>query len=212
MKIYEVTDARFRKYGKIISNIDFSALVEKMKQTPVPEDVVYEPSIPEFEELPVAKEIQRVFYGELPIQIGYCNGHNTLLNAVEYHRSSEINVAVTDAVLILGLESDVEADFTYDTAKMEAFRVPAGTAVEVYATTLHYAPCHVEPQGFQVSVILPKGTNYPLEEAHAAGEANMNEDALLTAKNKWLIGHAEGGLAEGSFIGLKGKNLNLNED
>ena len=36
---------------------------------------------------------------------------------------------------------DVEADHTYDTSKMEAFLVPAGTAVEVYATTLHYAPC-----------------------------------------------------------------------
>ena len=187
MQIYEVTDARFRKYGKVIRNIDFSALTEAMKKTPVPSDVVYEPSIAELEALPVAKEIEKVFYGELPIQIGYCNGHNVLLNAVEYHRSSEINLAATDAVLILGSEADVTDDFTYETSKMEAFRIPAGTAVEVYATTLHYAPCHVDDAGFQVAVILPKGTNYPLDEAHAGGE-----DALLTAKNKWLIGHAEG--------------------
>ena len=52
----------------------------------------------------MAKEIEKIFYGELPIQIGYCNGHNELLNAVEYHRSSEINLAATDAVLILGSE------------------------------------------------------------------------------------------------------------
>ena len=97
-------------------------------------------------------------------------------------------------------------DFTYETSKMEAFRIPAGAAVEVYATTLHYAPCHVDDAGFQVAVILPKGTNYPLDEAHAGGE-----DALLTAKNKWLIGHAEGGLPEGSHIGLIGKNLNVRE-
>ena len=174
--------------------------------TPVPEDVVYEPQIEEFMKLPVAEEIRRVFYGELPIQIGYCNGHNTRLNAVEYHRSSEINVAATDAVLLLGLEADVEEDFSYDTAKMEAFLVPAGTAVELYATTLHYAPCHVKEGGFQVAVILPAGTNYPLEETHANGE-----DALITAKNKWLIGHAEGGLPEGSFLGLKGKNLDITE-
>ena len=86
MQIYEVTDTRFRKYGKVIRNIDFSALTEAMKKTPVPSDVVYEPSIAELEALPVAKEIEKVFYGELPIQIGYCNGHNVLLNAVEYHR------------------------------------------------------------------------------------------------------------------------------
>lgn len=43
MQIYEVTDTRFRKYGKVIRNIDFSALTEAMKKTPVPSDVVYEP-------------------------------------------------------------------------------------------------------------------------------------------------------------------------
>lgn len=204
MKIYDVTDERFRKYGKVVKNIGFSSLVEAMKQTQVPEDVVYEPRIEAFMKLPLADEIRRVFYGELPIQIGYCNGHNTKLNAVEYHRSSEINVAATDAVLLLGLEADVEEDFTYDTAKMEAFLIPAGTAVELYATTLHYAPCHVSEKGFQVSVILPEGTNYPLEGTHAGGE-----DALLAAKNKWLIGHPEGGLPEGSFIGLKGENLDI---
>ena len=84
MQIYEVTDTRFRKYGKVIRNIDFSALTEAMKKTPVPSDVVYEPSIAELEALPVAKEIEKVFYGELPIQIGYCNGHN-VHNAVWSH-------------------------------------------------------------------------------------------------------------------------------
>lgn len=206
MQIYELTDERFRKYGRVIRNIDFSTLVGKMKKTPIPEGVVYEPAIPELEALPVAKEIADRFYGELPIQIGYCNGHNVLLNAVEYHRSSEINVAATDAVLMLGLLSDVTDDFTYETARMEAFRVPAGTAVEVYATTLHYAPCHASEGGFQVAIVLPKGTNYPLETEHAGGE-----DDLITATNKWLIGHPEGGLPEGSHLGLIGKNLNLNE-
>lgn len=32
--------------------------------------------------------------------------------------------------------------------------------LEVYATTLHYAPCHADPaNGFKVLVALPKGTN-----------------------------------------------------
>jgi hypothetical protein len=33
--------------------------------------------------------------------------------------------------------------------------------------------------------------------------------ALLAAKNKWLIGHPEGGLPEGSYIGLTGENLEI---
>ena len=45
MEILKVTDDRFRKYGKVIKNIDFSSLVEAMKETPVPADVVYEPKI-----------------------------------------------------------------------------------------------------------------------------------------------------------------------
>lgn len=215
MKILKVTDPAFRKYGRVIGNVDFTGLVEALKKTPCPEDVVYEPSVEALEALPVMEELSRIVYGEMPIQIGYCNGHNVMLNALEYHRDSEINVAATDAVLMLGLLADVEADHTYDTSKVEAFLLPAGTAVEVYATTLHYAPCHVEADGFQVAIVLPRGTNYPLKGSHAKvkeaqfGDGVSNEDAMLTAVNKWLIGHAEGGLDEGSFLGLKGKNLCL---
>ncbi len=214
MKVISCFDESFKEYGRVVDNVDFKELVEAMKSTPVPEGVVYEAGIESLEALPVAKEIARVVYGEMPIQIGYCNGHNCMLNALEYHRDSEINVAATDAILMLGLLKDVEKDFTYDTSKVKAFLVPAGTAVEVYATTMHYAPCGVDNKGFQVSIILPKGTNYPLTGAHANVNADgtaLSEDALITAVNKWLIGHKEGGLDAGSFLGLKGKNLNINE-
>lgn len=213
MNILSVNDPAFKKYGRIITNVDMKELVAAMRETPVPEGVTYEPSIPELEALPVMQELSAVAYGEMPIQIGYCNGHNTKLNAVEYHRDSEINVAATDAILILGSLQDVEADHTYDTSKMEAFLVPAGMAVEVYATTLHYAPCSVDGKGFQVAIVLPRGTNYPLKTSHpkAADAVTDNEDCLITAVNKWLIGHAEGGLEPGSFLGLKGKNLDINE-
>ncbi len=211
MEIISVADKRFKKYGRVIKNIDFGTLVDAMKETFVPENVAYEPTVENLEKLEVAAEIKNKFFGELPIQIGYCNGHNELLNAVEYHRSSEINVAATDAILILGNLWDVEDDFTYDTSKMEAFLVPAGTAVELYATTLHYAPCGVDNKGFQVAVILPRGTNFELTTEHAKCPVCGGEDALITAANKWLIGHEEGGLPKGSFIGLKGKNLNVAE-
>lgn len=211
MKILPVTDPAFKRYGRMITNVDFTELVAAMKETPVPDGVVYEPSIQKLEALPVMQKLSEVAYGEMPIQIGYCNGHNTKLNAVEYHRDSEINVAATDAILILGSLQDVEADHTYDTSKMEAFLVPAGTGVEVYATTLHYAPCSVEGKGFQVAIVLPRGTNYPLKASHpkASGTTTDNENHLITAVNKWLIGHAEGGLEPGSFLGLKGENLDI---
>ena len=135
MKIWSVNDAEFNEYGRVVDNVDFSELVEAMKKTPVPEGVAYEPGIKELESLSVAKEISSVVYGEMPVQIGYCNGHNCMLNALEYHRDSEINVAATDAILMLGLKREVEKDFTFDTSKVKAFFVPAGTAVEVYATT-----------------------------------------------------------------------------
>lgn len=212
MKIYSVNDPEFRKYGRVINNVDLTSLVEALKKTEVPEGVVYEPSVASLEATSAMKALSETTYGEMPIQIGYCNGHNKLLNALEYHRDSEINVAATDAILMLGLMADVEPDFTYDTSKVKAFLVPAGTAVEVFATTLHYAPCGVDGAGFQVAIVLPKGTNYPLKTPHAKVNADgtaPSEDALITAVNKWLIGHAEGGLDEGSFLGLKGENLSL---
>ena len=204
MKIKKVTDPEFSRYGRVIDGYDFSKLIKAMEHTPLPEDVIYEPSIEELETTDVAIDLKMRVYGELPIQIGYCNGHNSKLNALEYHRSSEVNVAVTDIILLLGAEQDIEPDFTYDTSKVEAFLVPAGTAIEVYATTLHYAPCHVNESGFQCVVVLPKGTNTELTFEKAA----EGEDKLLTAKNKWLIGHEEAAI-EGAFNGLKGENVGI---
>lgn len=150
------------------------------------------------------EKMQTAYYGELPIQIGYCNGHNHLLNAVEYHRSSEVDVAADDLILLLGSQQDITDDYTYDTSKIEAFLCPKGTGVELYATTLHYAPCSVGENGFRCAIVLPKDTNLPLDAQHAG-----YEDALITAKNKWLIGHAEGGLDAGAHIGLVGENISV---
>ena len=137
MQIQKVTDASFRAYGKVLEGYDFSRLLKEMEHTPLPsDDVIYVPSVEELEALPVAEELKNRAFGGLPIEIGYCNGNNKKLNALEYHRSSEINVAVSDAILLIGKQQDVEPDYTYDTAKVEAFLVPAGTAIEVYATTL----------------------------------------------------------------------------
>lgn len=205
MTVKKVTDPAFKAYGRVIKGYDFSGLLKAMEQTPLPEDVIYIPSLPEMEALPAAKELENGIYGQMPIQIGCCNGHNKKLNAVEYHRDSEVDIAVDDLILILGKQQDIEEDHTYDTSRMEAFLVPAGTAVEVYATTLHYAPCHVKDEGFRCVIVLPRDTNLDMEPV----EVKDPEDRLLVARNKWLIGHAQGGLPEGAFIGLKGENLSV---
>ena len=204
MKIQKVTDPAFRKYGQVLEGYDFTGLIKEMKHTPVPEDVIYVPSVEELEALDIMKDLQNKGYGGLPVQIGYCNGHNKKLNAVEYHRNSEINVAVTDLVLLIGHQQDIEPDHTYDTSKIEAFLVPPGTGIEVYATTLHYAPCHVNEGGFQCVVVLPKGTNTDL----TFQTEKTGEDSLMTAKNKWLIAHEDAKIA-GAFNGLKGENITI---
>ena len=159
MKINKVTDPEFRKYGRVIDGYDFSKLIKAMEHTPLPEDVIYEPSIEELEATDVAIDLKMRIY---------------------------------------------EPDFTYDTSKVEAFLVPAGTGIEVYGTTLHYAPCGVDGNGFKAVVVLPKGTNTDLMTCHT----KSFDDKLLTAKNKWLIAHEEAGI-EGAVCGLKGENIDI---
>lgn len=206
LEIKPVTDPAFRAYGKIVTGYEIGDLLDKMEETPLPDDVTYVASVQELEALSVCKEMEKNLYGQMPIQVGYCNGHNKKSNAAEYHRNSEINIAATDLVLILGKQQDITPEYIYDSGNMEAFLIPKGTVVEVYATTLHYAPCHTEEGGFRCVVILPKGTNTDLTPL----EKTVNkEDKLLFAKNKWLIGHEEGGLPKEAYIGITGENLSI---
>lgn len=204
MEIQKLTDASFSRYGKVVTEFSYEKILKEMEHTPLPKDVVYVPSVEALEAVPEAADVCRMGFGGLPIQIGYCNGDNHKLNALEYHRSSEIDIAVTDLILLLGSQQDIEEDDTYDTSRVEAFFVPAGTAVELYATTLHYAPCTAQDGGFRCVIVLPKGTN----EALPFETAKEGENRLLTAVNKWLIAHEEAGI-EGAFCGLKGTNLSV---
>lgn len=204
MEILNITDRAFRRYGRMIQGLPCEDIISAMADTPVPDDVIYTPSDAELEKCESAAKAAHSLYGGMPVQIGYCNGHNKYLNAAEYHRDSEVNIACTDLVLILGKEEDIEDDYTYDTANMQAFFVPKGTVLEVYATTLHYAPCHTQESGFRCVVILPKGTNTDIDKK----AETTPEDKLLFARNKWLLAHPEAGI-EGAFCGLKGENLHI---
>ena len=208
MELISVMDPRFRPYGHVIEGYDTKQLHETMLTMPVPEEgITYVASVPELEALPIAEKLFCESFGELDPQVGYVCGQGNKLNALEYHRSSEFNYAVTDLILLLGRQQDVEpGTFTYDTSKVEAFHVPAGTMLEVYATTLHYAPCSYQGGKFQFVVVLPRGTNTPLEKPHSG----VGEDKLITDKNKWLIAHPESGLDPAKVhIGLIGENLTV---
>lgn len=207
MKIQSVFDKEFSAYGQILSGFDTDSLVSALKaSTPIPEGVDYVPSEPALEALPVFQDLQLRGYGGMPIELGWCNGHNTKLNCLEYHRDSELNLGATDFILLLGKQENIVDDIL-DTATVEAFLCPAGTLIEVYATTLHYAPCSAKAGApFQVMVALPLGTNF----AKPAFEAKTKEDARLTARNKWLLAHAESGeAASGCPVGLSGENIDI---
>ena len=209
MKIYSVYAQEFKPYGKILQNYDTQSLISAMRTIPMPESgTAYEPSIPVLEESGILDAMQNRAYGGQLVQIGMCWGYNTKLNCLEYHRDSEINVGEQDFVLLLAKEDEIE-DGKLDTAKVKAFRVPAGAVVEVYATTLHYAPCQLTADGFRVAVVLPKGTN----EAEPVFTAGNEEDTWLTARNKWLLAHPDSSEAKsGAHIGLTGKNIDISED
>ena len=210
MTIKPVTGRAYKPFGRVIKGYYLRSLIEEMEKTECPSDrVVYEPSVRSLETLKINRQFSEEAYGGMPIQIGYCNGRNHLLNAVEYHRDSELNLACTDMILLVGKRQDIGRDYTYDTGKMQAFLVKKGTLVEIYSTTLHYAPISAgEHENFRCVVVLPRGTNEPLPACRS--KAHTKEDQLLTHVNKWLIAHPESGLdKDGAFVGLKGENIRL---
>ena len=206
MKILSIFDESFKAYGRVLTkDYDLESVINVMNTTEAPSDaVVYYPTVESLEALPIKKELQDSLFGGIPMQMGYCNGTNKALNAVEYHRSSEFGIAATDLILLLGKQQDIEEGFKYDTSKIEAFFMPAGEMVEMYATTLHYAPCSVDGKPFRNVVILPKDTNTEVE----SNLKKAPEDVLLVAKNKWLIAHEEAQIA-GAFNGLVGENVTV---
>jgi len=206
MKIYNVTDSEFKAYGQVLEGYNFSGLLEGLKTLQIPENgIVYEPTVAVLENDAVKLECQNRGFGGMPIQMGFVGGNSKTLNALEYHKSSEFNIALDDVVLVLGLESEI-TDGKYDTANCKAFLVPAGTGVELYGTTLHYAPMNVGESGYRVICVLPLGTNYDKPNFK---EVSI-EDKMCCGSNKWLMAHPDSDEAKkGMYIGLTGENISF---
>lgn len=207
MKIYSVFDPEFKSYGKVLEGYDTLELTDAMKKIPMPNaGVSYEPSIQMLEDQHIFLELADRGFGGMPIQLGMCWGYNTRLNCLEYHRDSEINIGSSAFILLLARQDEIQSG-QLDTALVKAFYVSAGAVVEVYATTLHYAPCYTDAsEGFRVAVVLPKGTN----TACPLLQRKSEEDKWLAARNKWLLAHPESTEAhQGAHIGLYGDNLDI---
>lgn len=210
MKIYSVYDPEFKPYGQIVDGLadTIQEILPVLQTAPQGAGVEYVPEYEPLQELPAMAEISEHCYGGMPVELGWCNGHNTKLNCLEYHRDSEFNLGTEDFVLLLARQEEIE-DGVLDTEKVKAFRVPAGVLVEVYATTLHYAPCSAKKgAGFRVLIVLPLGTNGPRPEISPKNE----EDRRLWACNKWLLAHRESSeAAQGAPVLLEGVNLDIGE-
>jgi hypothetical protein len=210
MTIFRVTDPEFSSYGRILEGYNVRKLLAALAYaTPLPTGTGYVPEEPVLQSLPAASALGKALFGGIPVQFGWCNGHNTTLNCLEYHRNSEILAGTEEFILLLAKTDEIENGML-DTSKVKAFRVPAGKLVEIYATTLHYAPCHASPaKGFRVLVVLPKGTNKEMPEITAVTQ----EDKMLRACNKWLLAHPDSSEARaGAWIGLTGPNIDIAED
>lgn len=209
IEIKEVSDPSFLRYGQTLPFSIFETYANYLEEhTRIPEVmnqyIADDQNIHSlFPKHPLLNDV----FGDVALEYGYVNGNNSHLNALEFHPSSEINITTTPLVLMLGHTEDIN-DCTYNVAKLEAFLIPAHTAVAIFPTTLHFSPCKVSDSGFKCGVILPYGTNM---EMISAEEKIKRHDPLLYKTLKWLIAHPDNkNLVDlGAFPGLKGKNIKI---
>jgi len=205
-KVYRITDDEFKDYGQTLKGYDFCAMFDKLEKLSVPDTgIVYEASVKELEECNEKKVLQNRGFGGMPIQIGYVGGNNKSLNCLEYHKSSEFNITLEDIILVLGKQSDI-VNGKFDTSLCKVFLVPAGTGIELYGTTLHYAPFCVGEKPYRVICVLPLGTNMDMPELVTVN----SEDNMCAGSNKWLMTYENTKDAQdGKYVGLLGKNITI---
>ena len=208
LHIYHIYDREFLKYGIKHDIMPYQLYLDYLEnKTEIPNEGNYYLAHDEdLQKVSCVNDIHDVF-GYTKLQFGYVNGHNTKLNALEYHKSSEINISLTPLTLILADQSDL-IDNDLDVHKVKIFYVPARTVIELHPLTLHFSPCKVIDEGFKCGVILPYGTNMDFVKAK---NLNVKENQLLFKTNKWLIAHAEHKkfIELGAYEGIKGKNIEI---
>ncbi|PSL46885.1 uncharacterized protein DUF4867 [Salsuginibacillus halophilus] len=207
LNIRHVHDEAFQTYGVVRETSLLHNLPEVAMEMPIPESGNhYEASVASLEGGPWLEEMKYAHFGGMPIQIGYCNGWNDRLNGLEYHKGSELNYMLTDAVLFLSdLRNKTEEGVSVE--HITPFFIPQGTFIELYQTTLHLAPCRVTAEPFRTIVILPLGTNTPLPNSFS----KEGESKWLLEVNKWVLAHPDNErmLSRGARPGISGPNLQV---
>lgn len=209
-QIFSIEDPEFATYGKVHPQVKVPKMREYVyRNKEMPEYEVYEPCCEELMKMDEAVYFTQFAYGETACQVGYYSGFCSKLNAVEYHKCSEVLVEFEPAVLILAHIWDIE-DQKIDAAKFQLFYVPADTCVELYATTLHFAPCMATRAGVRQVVCQTDTTNTDLhhpERMNAEGE-----NRLLYQRNKWVLIHPEAAdsFSENAVQGITGENISVN--
>ena len=174
LPLFSVLDEEFRRYGRVLS-ADTKALSAALAATPIPEEGnCYVASLPALEAVDLMPGLQRTVFGEMPIQAGYCNGNGFKLNALEYHKCSEINFTTTGLVLLLALPEQLD-DGRLDSADVVGFYLPENVLVEIAA--LRPLP----GQGDGLPLPGRSGTGHqrgaPLRGHHGAGRGEAPLDA-----------------------------------
>lgn len=208
VKIFSVYDPEFEPYGRVLTDSvgkEFCGIFEKQ---PIPEEGNhYEASVAELEQTEFINNIRHCVFGDMDIQAGYCNGHGHKLNALEYHKCSEVNFSSTGLVLLLALPGQLH-DGRLNSSDVKGFYLPPLTPVEIFPLVLHFAPCRTASNGFNCLVVLERGVNSPAEKVDTSAEG---EEKLLWMRGKWLTCHPESPQARlGAFIGISGENIDLN--
>ena len=142
----------------------------------------------------------------MELEAGYCNGNGFTLNAMEYHKCSEVNFTTTGLVLLLALPEQLK-DGHLESSDVVGFYLPPFVPVEIYPLVMHFAPCRISDEGFRCLVVLEKGTNEALDRVDTSASG---EEKLLWMRNKWMTCHPDSPQAEkGAFQGIHGENLTL---
>lgn len=207
LEILPLDSPVFSKYGMVYPEICAPGMKEFVLAHKPDCEEFYVPCEEKLMEMDESCVIKENLFGQVACQIGYYYGRGTKLNAVEYHKCSEVLILFEPAVLILGAVWDIE-DGLLDSSKMKIFYVPKDTCVELYATTLHYAPLMATINGICQVVAQAEGTNTPFKETIAG---RISTDRYLLERNKWVLAHKEfvDSLGGNGYEGITGENISI---
>lgn len=204
IEILSLQTPRFNRYGTVIENYDFSDMVPPSLEAMDLTGPNYIGNLETLQACDSFHYLKNEIFGEMELQAGICFGLNNKMNGMEYHKSSEVIIAVTNLILILGDVRDIKNN-CWDSSYAECFFMPEGTTVELYGGTLHLAPSRVSSDPFCSIIVLPKGTNTPLKKI------DSKKASLLFMNNKWLLCHKESpAVNRGAFVGITGNNITIN--